>query len=344
MAEKDAVIEIEDEGTVTVDVTDHPDLAVDPVEPEPKPVVTAPKPKTPAVDEAAAALTAATKTAETERAARLAAEQTANSERQARLAAEEARRVHEEENESLRERAGNSELTAVTSGIEAAKQAQEAAQREFERAMEAGEFPKASAAQVALSRAAAQIDRLEADKIRLESAPKRPVTEGRVEAPAGSPVEKYLAGFSPKSQSWLRSHMDCLPPALGGNRVKHAAMMLGHETAGDSGIPLESDDYFRTIEEKVGLREPVSAAAVVTPAEEATPKSKAAKVQPSAPVNRDVPAASGARTTRSVTLNKDQREAAKLSFPHLPEKEAFGIYARNLLDLESEGKIGRVTH
>ena len=30
--------------------------------------------------------------------------------------------------------------------------------------------------------------------------------------------------------------MDCLPPALGGNRVKHAAMMLGHETASDGGI------------------------------------------------------------------------------------------------------------
>ena len=115
-------------------------------------------------------------------------------------------------------------------------------------------------------------------------------------------------------------------------------MMLGHETASHGGIPLESDDYFRTIEEKVGIRTPVSAAAEITPAVvETAPKPKP-KPAPSAPVNRDVPAASGARTTRSVTLNKDQREAAKLSFPHLTEKEAFGIYARNLLELEAEGK------
>ena len=57
MAEKDTTIEIEDEGTVTVDVTDNPDLAEDEVVPQPKPVAAAPKPaKTAAVDEAAAAL------------------------------------------------------------------------------------------------------------------------------------------------------------------------------------------------------------------------------------------------------------------------------------------------
>ncbi len=344
MAEKDATIEVEDDGEVIVDVTDNPDLAAA-AEVTTQPAVT-PKPaKTPAVDEAAAALTAATKSAETERAARLAAEQTAQSERNRANAAEAARQQQEAEAVELRERADNSELTAVTSSIETAKQLQEAAQREFERAMEAGEFPKASAAQVSLSKAAAQIDRLEADKVRLESAPKRPTTEGRVEAPtAGDPVEKFLSGFTPKSQAWLRSHRDHLPPALGGDPVKNASMMLGHEKAKRDGIQLESDDYFRVIEETAGIRTPVSAAAAITPAEEATPKPRPRVAQPSAPVNRDVPAANGARTTRTVTLNKDQREAAKMSFPHLTEKEAFGIYAKNLLELEAEGKIGRVTH
>ena len=343
MAEIDEDIEVLDDGEVVVDVSGLPDIAG---EPEPKPVVAAPKPRTAAVDEAAAALTAATRSVETERAARLAAEQTAQSERNRANAAEAARQQQETEAEALRERADNSELTAVTSSIETAKQQQEAAQREFERAMEAGEFPKASAAQVQLSRAAAQIDRLEADKVRLESAPKRPTTEGRVEAPAaGDPVEKFLAGFTPKSQAWLRSHRDHLPPALGGDPVKNASMMLGHEKAKRDGIQLESDDYFRVIEETAGIRTPVSAAAAITLAEEATPAAKPKpRAQPSAPVNRDVPAANGARTTRTVTLNKDQREAAKMSFPHLTDKEAYGIYAKNLLELESEGKIGRVTH
>jgi hypothetical protein len=344
MSDKDAEIEVDDDGEVTVDVTDNPDLAEETPKPEPKlQVQVTQKPDKSAVDDAAAALTAATKTAETERAARVAAEQTAQNERSARLAAEEARRAQEEEAASLRERADNSELTAVTSGIEAAKQQQEAAQREFERAMEAGEFPKASAAQVALSKSAAQIDRLEAEKVRLELAPKRPVTEGRVEAP-GNSFDKYVAGFTPRSQAWLRSHPECAVPQVGGDPVKNASMMEGHYAAIRAGYTLESDDYFRTIEEKLGLRTPVSAAAEVTPAvvePKPTPKPRA---QPSAPVNRDVPAASGNRTTRSVTLNKDQREAAKLSFPHLTDKEAFGQYARNLLELEAEGKLGRVTH
>jgi hypothetical protein len=192
-----------------------------------------------------------------------------------------------------------------------------------------------------MSKAAAQIDRYETDKARLEAAPKRPTAEGRVETAPVNAVEKYLSGFSPRSQSWLRAHMDCLPPNLGGNRVKHAKMMLGHETASDSGIALESDDYFKAIEEALGLSNPVSAAAVLTPAVVDKPAKKAL---PSAPVNRDVPSATGARTTRSVTLNQAQREAAKMSFPHLSDKEAYGIYAKNLLELEAEGKLGRVTH
>lgn len=349
MAEKDTVIEVEDDGIVTVDVSDSPELALPEPEPAPKPapVVAAPKPKTAAVDEAAAALTAATKAAEAARAAQLAAEHTAQAERQRANAAEEARRQQEEEAASLREHADNSELAAVVSKLDSAKQLQDAAQREFERAMEAGEFPKASAAQVNLSKAAAQIVQLEGEKIRLEAAPKRPTTEGRVEAPANNQLEAFFAGISPKSQSWLRAHTEYLPPQLGGDPVKHAEVVLADAKARRDGIKVESDDYFRAVEESIGIREPVSAAAVVIPAaveEPVVAKPKPAKVLPSAPVNRDVPAASGNRTTRSVTLNKDQREAAKLSFPQLPEKEAFGIYARNLLELEAEGKLGRVTH
>jgi hypothetical protein len=40
----------------------------------------------------------------------------------------------------------------------------------------------------------------------------------------------------------------------------------------------------------------------------------------------------------------DQQEMAKASWPHLPPQEAFGLYARNLLELEAEGKMGRTTH
>jgi hypothetical protein len=35
---------------------------------------------------------------------------------------------------------------------------------------------------------------------------------------------------------------------------------------------------------------------------------------------------------------------AKVSFPHLPEQQAYGQYARNLIELEAEGKLGRLTH
>jgi hypothetical protein len=125
-------------------------------------------------------------------------------------------------------------------------------------------------------------------------------------------------------------------------------MMEGHFAALKLRIPEGTDDYFRVIEEHTGHRAPVSAAAAITPAGETevaapAPKPKPRVAQPSAPVSRDPPSG-GPRTTRSVTLNKDQQDAAKMSFPHKTPQEAFALYARNLIELEAEGKMGRLTH
>jgi hypothetical protein len=329
----DTVVEVPDEDTVTIDVTDTPELAD-----TPKKEVA--RSRSASVDQAADELTKATKDYEAERTARLAAEQSAESERRARFAAEQEKNQRDEELAALKERADSSELTVVTSKIESAKQQQEAAQKEFERAMEAGEFSKAGAAQVALAKATAQLDRLEEDKTRIESAPKRSTTEGRVEA-RGTTFEQYLSNFSPKSQAWLRLHPDCVHPSVGGDEVKNDKMMAGHHLAKSQNIKPESDDYFRIIEETLGIRSPVSAAAEVTSAGESK---KTSKPPPSAPPSRDTNEATGGRQTRSVTLNANQREMALMSYPHLKPQEALAEYARNYLALQAEGKIGRSTH
>ena len=136
--------------------------------------------------------------------------------------------------------------------------------------------------------------------------------------------------------------MDCLPPNMGGDNAKHAKMMAGHYAAVSQNIALNSTEYFKAIEDHLGSSSGVtSRAAEVQVAE--TPKPK--HIQPSAPVSRDAPTSSGQpRSTREVRLTKDQQEMAKVSFPHLPEAQAYGQYARNLIELEAEGKIGRLTH
>ena len=356
-------VEVEPEGVVTVDVSDNPELAAvegaepaEVVEPEPKPAKekVAKAPKVNAAEEAAAALTQAVKTADD---ARKAAEATAMAERRAREEAERVANQRTQEAAGYREQAESHELTIIESGIESATREISAHQAEWERAQEAGEWAKASAAQVKLAKAAAALDRLENSKATFEANAKRPpTTEGAVTAqgPQITPFEQYVSSFPPRAQAWLRAHPDYVPPAingipLGGDPIKNAAMMEGHFAAKKLNIQEGSDEYFRVIEEHTGHRTPVSAAATVTPVGEtevvpaAKPAPKPRMAQPSAPVSRDPPNGAN-RTTRSVTLTKEQQEAAKISFPQKPINEAFALYARNLLELEAEGKMGRLTH
>lgn len=348
----DATVELPEDGIVTIDVTDNPDLAAEAAEEE---VAPAPKPrpaaaaKQSAVDEAATALKA-----EADR--RAAAEATAETERRR---ADDATRLaarHQQEALGYREQAESQELTIINSGIESATKEIAAHQAELERAMEAGEFPAASAAQVKLAKAAAALDRLESEKNSFEAGSRKvPTAEGRVEAPgatAPSAFEQYVSqpSIAPVAQAWLRAHPDCVPATVGGNATRNAKMMGGHYAAIAQGIPTNTPEYFRTIEEAIGERAPVSAAATVVAAGSdegaaPAPKPRQKAPQPAAPVSRDPPAGSGApRTVRSVTLTKDQQDAAKMSFPHLPPAQALAQYARNLVELEAEGKLGRTTH
>jgi hypothetical protein len=366
----EAVVEVADEGVVTVDVTDNPDLAdvgkeagkegeekepvvklADEAKPEKKTIPRVKLPEKPAVDEARIALDQAVKTAADERKAREAAEATAQAERRRADGATNALSQREQELAATREAAEAREVTILNNGIESATSLLTSLQDESTRLMEAGEFAKVTAVQTKMARAAAQLDRLETAKSDYESGVRKvPTTEGRVEAPANqlSSLDQYLSGFAPKAQTWLRAHPECTPANIGGNAAKNAKMMAGHWAALGEGLQEGSDDYYRVIEEHAGYRTPVSKAAEVTEAgdEEEAPMPKKAKVQPSAPVSREVPDASGkvARTTRSVTLSKEQQDAAKMSFPQLSLNQAFAQYARNLLELEAEGKMGRLTH
>ena len=216
-----------------------------------------------------------------------------------------------------------------------------------------------------ISTAAAKVDRLEAEKVSLQTAPK-PTHEGRVEAPpTGSPFEQYVSGYSPRAQAWLRAHPDCVPESvpdgrggmiqLGGDSTKNSKMMAGHYAAKAQRVPEGSDEYFRIIEEHIGDRDqavsaaPVSSAAAVTAARSATPKPAAPR--PAAPVSREPPSANGSTTQRRVSLSLEQQETAMFSYPAAPgesedahRKRALGTYAREYLKAKAEGKIGRLSH
>lgn len=302
-------------------------------------------------------LEAAQKAQEESEKKRAAAEATAAAERAQREAAERQAAQHAQTARSAQEQAYDTQVNLLTSNIESTKGQLDSLQAELSQHYQAGEFDKASATQTKIARAAAALDRLEASKADLEANPpsKNATTEGRVEA-SNSAFEQYVSQFSPQAQSWLRMHPECVPVQAGGNGQKNAQMMKGHFAALAEGIQEGSPDYYRVIEETVGYRQPVSAAAVTTLAgveghenEGGTPprqqQQRRQTAQPSAPVTRDPPAANGQpRSSREVRLTKDQMEAARMSFPDMTPNQAYATYARNLVELENEGKMGRTTH
>lgn len=354
--EDDLVVNIDDLDTVIVNADGLPEVEPK-VEPkEPKVVKTKrvdpdepAKPTGPTPEEALAQAQAYAKEQES---GRKAAEATAASERSMREQAQRQASQAQQDATDAQERAANSELTVIENGIASATKELEAHEAEYTRAAEAGEFAKMAAIQTKLSRAAAALDRLENSKANFTVATPK-TTEGRVEAPQTNAFEKYVSAFAPVAQNWLRQHPDCVPPQAGGNTTKHNAMMAGHYAALQKNLQEGTPEYFKTIEDHVSpqAQEVVPQPGVTSKAAEiqtAVVEPKPVKhVQPSAPVSRDAPSASGqpqARNVREVRLTKDQQEMAKVSFPHLPEAQAYGQYARNLIELEAEGKIGRSTH
>jgi hypothetical protein len=365
MADKDddLVVNVDDLDTIAVNVDDDPKLAGEPehIKKEAKTKEKVSKPRVDPNDQQAVvksgptpeeALAQAQAYAKTQEDARRAAEATAASERAQREQAQREAAQAREHADQQRERADNSELTVIENGIASATREVEAYEAEYTRAAEAGEFAKMASIQTKMSKASARLDRLESEKASYEAGARKTTThEGRVEAQPqiqSNPVEQYLAQMAPAAQNWMRQHLDCIPANLGGDAVKNSKMMAGHYAALAASIREGSPEYFKTIEDHISppTQQQVVDPKVASKAAEVQTAGEVKKPAPSAPVTRDAPNAAGQpqRNVREVRLTKDQQEMAKVSFPHLPEAQAFGQYARNLIELEAEGKIGRLTH
>ena len=210
-------------------------------------------------------------------------------------------------------------------------------------------FEKVAEVQTRLAKASAALDRLEAKKVDYESTQQaRPTTEGAVieQQPIvqANPFERYISGMDPPAQTWLRAHPECAPTAVGGNGDMNAKMMRGHYDALARGFPANSEQYFRVIDESAGFRKPEVAAEEAHGSEQQKPKPQQRQAQPSAPPSREPPGAQQTGSTRTVRLDKDEQDAARFSFPNLEPAKAYAEYAKNKVQLTSEGKLGRTSH
>jgi len=357
MADEQLAVEVPDESVVTIEVPDDGTPVVEAKKtPEPEP---APKkqsePRVRIKEQPSEDPTKALQeTIDNERKLRQAAEQTALSERQRAESELRQRQQREQELAAAHEDAGVRHLQYIDNEIANSNRELEAYQNEERAALEAGNFEKVAEISTKKMKAAAKLDRFESQKADYEAQRQRfvaPTTEGRVteQQPVneGDAFSRYVSGFAPAAQAWLRAHPECVPAGIpGGNATANAKMMKGHYEALSRNLVPNSEEYFKVIEEATGHRKPEVAAKeeVVDDTPPPPTKQQQKPLQRTAAPTREPPGSPQTGRTRSVTLNKDEMEAARFSMPHLTPQQAYAEYAKNKLELESEGKLGRTTH
>lgn len=243
-------------------------------------------------------LTAAQKSADE---ARRRAEDDARSQRQA---ADDARK----DAEKARAEVAGSQAESIDSGIAAAQSAAEAASRTLQDAYEKGDFGAVAKAQREISRAEAQLVRLEDAKADMEARrtaePEvKPRQETQRAAPEPEdPVDRYIAQFKGqlpgKAQEWLRAHPDAVTDYRQNQRLigaNHIALADGH--------PAYSDAFFAVLDQQLGYAE----------TQRTTTTKPRSRPMPAAPVrdgNGSMSPSNGQLTSTQVRLSPGEQQAA----------------------------------
>lgn len=259
--------------------------------------------------------------------------QRADLERIAREQATQIAAAQEEANRSRAEAQGF-QRSNIDSEIAAAQGEADIARRDYQAAMETGDFAKASEANWRINKAASRMNLLEEKKSVLATEPARP-HEGAVR-PQGLPpqqtqppryqndVEQFIADKSPRTQAWLRSH----PETITDPRMNNKTVAAHYEALAEGYAP-DTDSYFTFVDRRLGfsgrVEDPDHSVAVdVDP-----PRQQRRQPPPAAPVSRDAPRSE--RTNTRMYLTRGEQEVA----------EALGIspseYARRKQAMEKQG-------
>ena len=236
----------------------------------------------------------------------------ADAEKRAREAANEARKAASTVEDT--------NLQLINQAISSVKRDAEIYKANYRAAMEAGDFSSAAEAQEGMSNTAAKLLQLENGKTALETAPKAPKND----IPS-DPVEAFASQLSPRSAAWVRRNPKCVTDSR-----LNQKMIAAHNLAVADGYEADSDDYFRFVEQTIGIakkEEPPPQKEESALSEAAAPAARR-QSPPSAPVSRG---GNGSRPI--VRLTSEEREMAQMM--GMTNEE----YAKNKLDLKKEGKL-----
>ena len=253
---------------------------------------------------------------------------------QARAQEAERREAAERERAASAERtAANASVSMLDSAITAALSAQEKAQDKWAKAMEAGDFRTAAAAQTEIVDARYNVQLLHGQKQAIEAQIQAAARQQQQapQQPQGNPVEYVASGLErggfPKSAAWLRAHSDMAADEAKFKKVQAAASYAENI----AGLRPETPEYFDEIERVLGMRQAEKAP------EPAPRRETPARAAPSAAAPRTpAPTRLNGQTERvSVSLTPRERSHAR---------DVLGIsdeeYAKEKYRLQQEGKLG----
>jgi len=225
-------------------------------------------------------------------------------EKEARQAAEAQARQSAEQARNATIDAQDSRIHLVGGAIETLKRDDEILTAHLKNAMEIGDFDRAAEIQKTLAVNANKMMELERGYQDLRNAPPPPpVQQSRSDVPN---VDDIIQKVTPRSAEWLRENRKHLPDAR-----SIRIMARAHEDAVDHGIIPESDQYFRFVEDRLGISKKTDSYERDDAMSGAAKATKSRQSPPSAPVSRqpvDNPGRPGV-----IRLTAEQVEAAKIS-------------------------------
>lgn len=179
--------------------------------------------------------------------------------------------------------------------------------------IENGQFKEAAKVQRRMTEAAADARLAQEKKVWLTDA--RRLEEEQQSRRAPSPQQREgeidLSNYSPQQRRWIRDeHPEYLTDAR--FRAKVAA---AHFDAIAEGYDIDSDDYFKHIEQMAGKKAPIRPQETEIQEE---PSSRR-RVAPEVPVQRRTQQST--QREAALRLTEDEREAADIALPHLPEQD-----------------------
>jgi hypothetical protein len=192
-------------------------------------------------------------------------------------------------------------LQLLTNAIETVKSHSAQLKAAIVAAVQRGDHERAEDLRIEQAANAAKLLQLENGRQAMAERPK-------AAPPASDPVEALASQLTPRSAAWVRAHPECATdPRM------YRKMVRAHEDAIDDGLSADTDEYFASVERRLGIAKRAEPEIEDEDGTELAAKPVSRRSSPAAaPVSRSAPSSDGSKP-RVIRLSAEEREMARLN-------------------------------